>query len=108
MTLFPDLNLTLANLPAVRGVSTIDLLELPEMVGRVLSGIVRKRGLTLKEFSVEIGLNQEEAQHLLDILIEKGYLCKEFPLELDETRFCVNFVKIRRHSMLPNVLSSKK
>jgi len=70
MTLFEELDLVLSNLVPVRGIFAGRSLKPADIIGHTLGEMVQKQGMDLKEFAVEIGVSEPEAQHLADILID--------------------------------------
>lgn len=58
----------------VRGVTLLNVLELPEPVAKLITEVMRRRKVTLAEFAEALGLNEGGAQTVCHLLVEKGFL----------------------------------
>ena len=57
-----------------KGLSPIDLLDMPEATATVINKIIRKNGMRLTDMAAELGQSPEETQNTLDSLVTKGYI----------------------------------
>jgi len=57
-----------------KGLSPTDLLALPPALSILIGKIVRTNGLTLAGFAAELDQTPENAQQIVDQLLEKGYI----------------------------------
>ena len=57
-----------------KGLSPIDLLDLPPDLAPIIRQIVRKNGMELTEIAETLGQTLDEAQKMLDELVEKKYI----------------------------------
>ena len=76
MTTFADLEQQLAQLQAVKGIAPVDVLSLPDLLAAVVRKMIRG-GMTLSVLAGELGLPQDQARQVGDVLVEKGYLTTE-------------------------------
>jgi hypothetical protein len=56
------------------GLSPIDLLDLPPELATIIKKIVRKNGMSLTDIATEMGQPQDQAQQVLDELVQKGLM----------------------------------
>ncbi len=57
-----------------KGLSPIDLLDLPTELAAVIKKIVRKHGMSLPQIAKELDQSLEKTQKILDELVEKSYV----------------------------------
>jgi hypothetical protein len=99
MTLFEDLVLEVSNLTPVHGLSPADFLNMPDIIGHTLGMMIHNRGMSLKDFATEVGVNETEALQLVEILVAKGYLIEEEQQEKSSPFFRVFFARMRTHKL---------
>jgi len=58
----------------VRGITPVDLLNLPSSLNLVFDKIMRRGLVTLSEFATELAFTELEAEQLAKLLTRKGYL----------------------------------
>jgi len=56
------------------GLSPIDLLDLPSAISRIIKDMIRRNGMKLTEIAKSLEKSPQEAQRMLDELLQKGYL----------------------------------
>jgi hypothetical protein len=69
-----EIEAKLNELDPVRGVTLMNVLELPEPVAKVLREVMRLRSVSLPQFAEALALGEGEASQLADVLVEKGFL----------------------------------
>ena len=57
-----------------KGLSPIDLLDMPPELTEVVNQIIRKNGMKLEEVAQRLNKSEDEAKEALNALIEKGYV----------------------------------
>ena len=57
-----------------KGLSPVDLLDMPEELTGVVNQIIRKNGMRLEEIAQHLNQSEEEAKKNLKLLVEKGYV----------------------------------
>lgn len=57
-----------------KGLSPIDLLDMPEELTEVVNRIIRKNGMKLAEVAQQLNKTEDEAKEALNKLVEKGYV----------------------------------
>ena len=58
----------------VAGINQMDILNLPPPLDDTLNQITRKGSITVSEFANDLHLAPEQGEHLVKILVDKGYL----------------------------------
>ena len=58
----------------VAGGNQMDILNLPPPLGSTLNKITRQGSMTVTEFADDLHLTPEQGEHLVKILVDKGYL----------------------------------
>lgn len=77
MSNFEQLRQEVEQLPAeTEGVSMSHLLALPDPLGRTLRRLVRRRSTTTAQFAEALAVTETEAAHLLQLLLQRGYVQK--------------------------------
>jgi hypothetical protein len=92
---FAKLQQALAHLEQVKGVTPVEILELPSPLDEIVRGMMRSGGLTLEELASKLELTTEEARQLGDLLIEKGFLKTEERQENGGVLYKVYFARMR-------------
>ena len=69
-----EIHAKLSELDPVRGVTLMNVLELPEPVAKVLREVIRQRTVTLLQFAEALALDEGQAGQLATVLVEKGFL----------------------------------
>lgn len=68
----------LNKLDRIEGATPIDVLNLPDPLGRVFGALIRRGFMQLPDLASEMGLPADQARLVADILTQKGFLIKEF------------------------------
>jgi predicted DNA-binding transcriptional regulator len=55
-----------------KGLSPIDLLDMPEALAKVINKIIRSNGMKLEDIATELGQSAEDTRATLDELVKKG------------------------------------
>jgi hypothetical protein len=55
-----------------KGLSPIDLLDMPEALATVINKVIRSNGMKLEDIATELGQSVEETQTTLDELVKKN------------------------------------
>jgi Mn-dependent DtxR family transcriptional regulator len=65
------------------GISPVDLLELPPLLGAIVQKVMRKNGLRSSDLAAELNQAADQVQQALNELVAKGYLqCVEINQEI--------------------------
>ena len=60
-----------------KGLSPIDLLDIPEPLSPVLNQVIRRNGMKLEDIAAELGEPIANTRKMLDELTKKGYVQRE-------------------------------
>ena len=74
---FDELMHALEQVDPVEGVTPIDVLDLPDPLGRVFGHLVRKGWMTSVDLAAEMGLQEYQARQVAELMVRKGFLLKE-------------------------------
>lgn len=69
-----ELRAKVSELDPVKGITLLNVLELPEPLARVLREVIRLRSVSLPQFAEALMLDETNAGALADMLVEKGFL----------------------------------
>lgn len=87
-----------------RGLSPVDLLDLPPALAGIIKKIVRRNGMALAQIAQELQQAPAEIQEMLDQLVEKGFLRR---IEVkDETWYKAQFGRKRDPATTVDVWSA--
>ncbi len=92
---FARLQQALARLEKVKGVTPVEILELPSPLDEIVREMMRRGRLTLDELAAKLELAPEEARQLAELLIEKGFLQTEERQENGGVLYKVYFARMR-------------
>ena len=103
---FEQLHAELLALPQVNGLVPVDILNLPHALGRVIRGLVRDKSITSAELADAVGISEQEAITVADLLVDKGYLLvvDDPALTDDEAAagsrvYRIRFARIKKHNI---------
>jgi hypothetical protein len=94
MMAFADLQRQLAELAPVKGISPVDILQLPDAVTPAVRKMMR-HGLTLAELAQELDLSLDQARQVGDMLVEKGFLTNQPQGDSGDLIYKVYFARMR-------------
>jgi DNA-binding MarR family transcriptional regulator len=86
------------------GITLAELLDLSPPVRRMMNRITREGELTAKEAGEHIDVPLEQAQEMLNSLVEKGYLDREKREE--EWVYKIRFARKRGRALPPGIWSA--
>ena len=69
-----ELQAKVSELDPVRGVTLMNVLELPEPLAKVLREVMRLRSVSLPQFAEALEMSEPEAGLLAAVLVDKGFL----------------------------------
>lgn len=78
MESFEQLLQALHKLNRIEGATPVDVLDLPDPLGRVFGIMIRKGSMQLSEMTLEMDMPQDQVRLVADILTQKGFFVKEF------------------------------
>ena len=96
---FEQLISDLHKVPQVDGIVPVDILNLPQPVGKIVRGMVRDKRITAVELGEALELPTEQASVVATILVDKGYLyiVEEESNELAEYK--IRFARMRKQNI---------
>jgi DNA-binding MarR family transcriptional regulator len=103
METFEQLLGEFAQHPVVDGVSPSDLLDLPDPLRTTLNRLLRKGRATLGELASDLQLGTAEAQPVVDLLIEKGFLRADRRAPEDDLTYRVRTRRIAGRMLPPQL-----
>lgn len=74
MATFDLLERALEERPKLEGVTPEDIMELPQPLRESMQMILRVGAVSLSEMASDLGLNQDQAGRVADLLIDRGFL----------------------------------
>ena len=94
MIAFADLQRQLAGLASVKGITPVDILQLPDSLTPAVRKMMR-HGLTLAELADELDLPLDQARRVGDVLVEKGFLTSHQQGDGGDVIYRVYFTRMR-------------
>ncbi len=75
---FETLLRALDQLSPVDGMTPINVLDLPDSLGRLVGELIRRGSMNLPELAVELDLSEKQARKIGTLLTRKGYVYKDY------------------------------
>ena len=98
MTTFETLKQRLIELDRVNGITPVEILDLPKGLHVAVRKML-KSPMTLEELASELSLPVEETRQIGDLLVDKGFLQIEEPIEESLIRYKVHFARMRSRNI---------
>jgi hypothetical protein len=98
MTAFADLRQQVAGLAPVKGITPVDVLQLPGSLAAAVRKMMRS-AMPLAELADELALPPAQAREICDLLVEKGYLTSQEQAAGGEVVYKVYFARMRGHNI---------
>ncbi len=84
----------------MRGVSALDILNLPDEVGQLIRIMSSEKTMTLTEIAQHFGLPDSKAKDLMNVLVERGYMQAIEPEPPEESlRYRVSYARMRKRNI---------
>lgn len=78
MQAYEELLKALDGLNPVDGMTPIDVLDLPDSLGKLIGKLIRDGSITLPELAAELHLQENQARKVGTLLTRKGFLYKDY------------------------------
>lgn len=100
MVNFHTLRQQLENIPFIQGISPVDVLALPNSIGKIIRKMTRENCLTIEQIADELDLGLDEAKDIADLLVDKGYLKSETQQkDADSPLYRVYYARMRKRNI---------
>ncbi len=94
-----SLHREIADLPPVEGTTPLGVASLPEPLNKVLQRMIRQGAMSVNELADALDLPPQEAHHLGEHLVAKGYLRTEEQSDEGGTVFRVYLARMRKQNI---------
>jgi hypothetical protein len=102
--LFDDLCYQLDKQHKTGGINHLDILNLPPPLDSTFTRIIRQGSMTASEFASDLHLAPEQGEHLIKLLVDKGYL--HAASAGPKTIYKVHFIHNQKKQISSNVWDS--
>jgi predicted ArsR family transcriptional regulator len=99
MNSYETLDHEIADLESVEGTTPLAVAMLPEPLDKILQRMIRQGAMSVEELAEALGLLPDEAQHLGEHLVSKGYLRTEEKEGEGGVMFRVYLARMRRQNI---------
>ncbi len=89
----------IAHLQPVEGTTPLGVAELPEPINKILQRMIRQGAMAVDELAAALELPVEDAQHVGEHLVAKGYLRTEEQAGEGGTVFRVYLARMRKQNI---------
>jgi hypothetical protein len=89
----------ISDLQPVEGTTPLGVAALPEPLNKVLQRMIRQGAMSAEELAAELDLPPEDAQHIGEHLVTKGYLRTEEQAGEGGTVFRVYLARMRKQNI---------
>ena len=96
---FERLQMEIVELPTVKGIVPVDILSLPQPLGRVVRGLVRDKAIGIDDLADTIDVTKDQALLLANILVEKGYLLVVKENDREELKYRIHYARMPKHNI---------
>ncbi|MDM8520391.1 hypothetical protein QUF64_10115 [Anaerolineales bacterium HSG6] len=100
---FDQLHQEIEKLARVRGITPVDMLNLPSLLNLAFDKIMKRGLVTLSEFATVLVFTESQAEQLATLLIRKGYLRVTDEATLSEPAYQIRFANKRKRRIPSNI-----